>query len=55
VTKLLRIDLQVGKTGVLTPVARLEAVKLAGTTVQNATLHNFDEIARKDIRVGDEW
>jgi DNA ligase (NAD+) len=54
VTKLLRIDLQVGKTGVLTPVARLEAVKLAGTTVQNATLHNFDEIARKDIRVGDE-
>jgi len=54
VTKLLRIDLQVGKTGVLTPVARLEAVKLAGTTVQNATLHTFDEIARKDIRVGDE-
>ena len=54
VTKLLRIDLQVGKTGVLTPVARLAPVKLAGTTVQNATLHNFDEIARKDIRVGDE-
>jgi len=54
VTKLLKIDVQVGKTGVLTPVARLEAVKLAGTTVQNATLHNFDEIARKDIRVGDE-
>ena len=54
VTKLLRIDVQVGKTGVLTPVARLEAVKLAGTTVQNATLHNFDEIARKDIREGDE-
>ena len=54
VTKLLRIDVQVGKTGVLTPVARLAAVKLAGTTVQNATLHNFDEIARKDIRVGDE-
>ena len=54
VTKLVKIDLQVGKSGVLTPVARLEPVKLAGTTVQNATLHNFDEIARKDIRVGDE-
>ena len=54
VTKLLRIDLQVGKTGVLTPVARLAPVKLAGTTVQNATLHNFDEIARKGICVGDE-
>lgn len=54
VTKLLRIDVQVGKTGVLTPVARLAPVKLAGTTVQNATLHNFDEIARKEIREGDE-
>jgi DNA ligase (NAD+) len=54
VTRLLRIDLQVGKSGVLTPVARLEPVKLAGTTVQNATLHNFDEIARKHICVGDE-
>jgi DNA ligase (NAD+) len=54
VTKLTKIEVQVGKTGVLTPVARLEPVLLAGTTVQNATLHNFDEIARKDIREGDE-
>jgi len=54
ITKVLRVDVQVGKTGVLTPVARLQPVELAGTTVQNATLHNFDEIARKDIRVGDE-
>ncbi|MGO8703570.1 MAG: NAD-dependent DNA ligase LigA [Candidatus Brocadiia bacterium] len=54
VTKLLRIDVQVGKSGVLTPVARLAPVKLAGTTIQNATLHNFDEIARKDIREGDD-
>jgi DNA ligase (NAD+) len=47
------IDVQVGKTGALTPVANLEPVSLAGTTVSRATLHNFDELARKDIRVGD--
>jgi DNA ligase (NAD+) len=52
-TKLLAISVQVGRTGVLTPVAELEPVLLAGTTVARATLHNRDEIARKDIRVGD--
>ena len=52
-TKLLAISVQVGRTGVLTPVAELEPVLLAGTTVARATLHNQDEIARKDIRVGD--
>jgi DNA ligase (NAD+) len=52
-TKLLSIDIQVGKTGALTPVANLQPLKLAGTTVSRASLHNADEIARKDIRVGD--
>lgn len=52
-TQLKAITIQVGRTGVLTPVAELEPVQLAGTTVSRATLHNRDEIARKDIRVGD--
>ncbi len=52
-TRLQAITVQVGRTGVLTPVATLEPVVLAGTTVSRATLHNRDEIARKDIRVGD--
>ncbi len=52
-TKLLSVDWQVGKTGKLTPRATMEPVFLAGTTVQHATLHNADEIERKDIRVGD--
>ncbi|MBL9207960.1 MAG: NAD-dependent DNA ligase LigA [Opitutaceae bacterium] len=51
--RLNQITIQVGRTGVLTPVAELEPVQLAGTTVARATLHNRDEIARKDIRVGD--
>jgi len=52
-TRLARISVQVGKTGAVTPVAELEPVELAGTTVSRASLHNADEIARKDIREGD--
>jgi DNA ligase (NAD+) len=52
-TLLKGITLQVGRTGNITPVAELEAVYLAGSTIKRATLHNEDEIARKDIRVGD--
>ncbi|MDD5011115.1 MAG: NAD-dependent DNA ligase LigA, partial [Phycisphaerae bacterium] len=52
-TKVTSIDIQVGKTGILTPVANFEPVSLAGTTVKRASLHNFDEIDRLDVRVGD--
>ncbi len=52
-TTLLKIELSVGRTGAITPRATLEPALLAGTTIRHATLHNFDEIKRKDIREGD--
>jgi DNA ligase (NAD+) len=53
ITRLHTLTVQVGRTGVLTPVAELEPVLISGTTVSRATLHNFEEVTRKDIRVGD--
>jgi len=53
ITKINDITIQVGRTGILTPVAELEPVFLAGSTISRATLHNQDEITRKDIRIGD--
>src|SRR5262249_60394951 len=53
VTRLIGITVQVGKTGKLTPAGELEPVLLAGTTVRRASLHNADELERKDVRIGD--
>ena len=53
VTKVLDIDVQVGRTGISTPLTHLEPVQVAGSTVSRATLHNADIVAQRDVRIGD--